>query len=218
VHVLEETRVLAIDPGSDPVTVDTDRGRLLAERVVVTAGAWVASLVPAMRGAVQVSRQHVGYFDVGPAGDFGRFPVWVYLGDEARGLYYGLPAFGRPGIKAALHGVGAGDDDPETHPGPDAGAIERVRQFLSSQLAVPVGDLLHAETCLYTNTPDERFVIGPLPGHPNVVVGSICSGHGFKFGPLAGRLLAEMVVDGATSVAEFERYRAEFAVTPGAQR
>jgi glycine/D-amino acid oxidase-like deaminating enzyme len=50
------------------------------------------------------------------------------------------------------------------------------------------------------------------------VVGSICSGHGFKFGPLAGRLLAEMVVDGATSVAEFERYRAEFAVTPGAQR
>jgi sarcosine oxidase len=217
VHVLEETRVLAIDPGSDPVVVETDRGRLLAERVVVTAGAWVASLVPAMRSAVQVSRQHVGYFDVGPAGDFGRLPVWVYLGDEARGLYYGLPAFGRPGIKAALHGVGAGDDDPETHPGPDAGAIERVRRFLSSQLAVPVGDLLHAETCLYTNTPDERFVIGPLPGHPNVVVGSICSGHGFKFGPLAGRLLAELVVDGKTSVPEFERYRAEFAVPREAQ-
>jgi len=215
VHVLEETRALSIDPSSQPVVVETDRGRLLAERVVVTAGAWVATLVPAMRGAVRVSRQHVGYFDVGAAGEFGRFPVWVYLGDEARGLHYGLPAFGRPGIKAALHGVSASADDPDEHPGPDAGAIARVREFLSHQLAVPVGPELHAETCLYTNTSDERFVIGPLPGHANVVVGSICSGHGFKFGPLMGRLLAELVTDGTTSVPEFEKNRAAFALPAG---
>jgi len=215
VHVLEDTRVLAIDPAADPVVVDTDRGRLLAERVVVTAGAWVGELVPALRGAVTVSRQHVGYFDVGAAGELGRFPVWVYVGDEARGLYYGLPAFGRPGIKAALHGVSASADDPDEHPGPDAGAIARVREFLSHQLAVPVGPELHAETCLYTNTSDERFVIGPLPGHANVVVGSICSGHGFKFGPLMGRLLAELVTDGTTSVPEFEKNRAAFALPAG---
>ena len=217
VHVLEETRVLGIDPESDPITIETDRGRILAERVVVTAGAWVARLVPSMRGAVSVVRQHVGYFDVGPAGDFSRFPVWVYLGDAARGLYYGLPAFGRPGIKAALHataGVGAGDDDPEAHPGPDARAIAGVRRFLEQQLKLPVGTDLHSETCLYTNTPDEHFVIGPLPGHANVVVGSICSGHGFKFGPLMGRILADLVMDG-TSIPEFERHRATFAVPSG---
>ena len=212
VHVLEETRVRAIDPASDPVVVDTDRGRLLAERVVVTAGAWVSELLPALRGAVSVSRQHVGYFDAGPAGEIGRFPVWVYVGDEARGLYYGLPAFGRPGIKAALHGVSAGSDDPENHPGPDASAIARVREFLTSQLAIDVGETLHAETCLYTNTPDERFVIGPLPGRPNVVVGSICSGHGFKFGPLMGRILAGLVMEGASGVPEFDRQREAFAV------
>jgi sarcosine oxidase len=215
VHVLEETRVRAIDASSDPVEVDTDRGRLLAERVVVTAGAWVSHLIPALRGAVRVSRQHVGFFDAGAAGGLGRFPVWVYVGDEARGLYYGLPAFGRPGIKAALHGVSAGEDDPEVHPGPDAGEIARVRRFLERQLTIPLGETLHAETCLYTNTPDERFVIGPLPGHPNVVVGSICSGHGFKFGPLAGRLLAELLMDGKTSVPEFEQHRAAFAVPAG---
>jgi len=168
-----------------------------------------------MRGAVHVSRQHIGYFDIGDAGAFGRFPNWVYVGDEARGLYYGLPAFGRPGIKAALHGVGSGDDDPEDHPGPDSGAIARVRAFLSSQLAIPVGDLLHAETCLYTNTPDERFVIGPLPGHANVVVGSICSGHGFKFGPLMGRILAELATNGTSGVPEFEQHRDAFAVPAG---
>jgi sarcosine oxidase len=157
----------------------------------------------------------VGYFDVGPAGELGRFPVWVYVGDEARGLFYGLPAFGRPGIKAALHGVGSGDDDPEQHPGPDPRAVERVREFLSSQLAIPVGGLLHAETCLYTNTPDERFVIGPVPGHPNVVVGSICSGHGFKFGPLMGRLLAGLALEHRTDAPEFERHRDAFAVPGG---
>jgi sarcosine oxidase len=193
--------------------VDTDRGRLHAEKVVVTAGAWIAQLVPALRGTVTVSRQHVGYFDVGPAGALGRFPVWVCVGDAARGLYYGLPEFGRPGIKAALHGVSPGSgDDPEVHPGPDARAIARVRGFLTQQLAIDVGEALDAETCLYTNTPDERFVIGPLPGHPNVVVGSICSGHGFKFGPLAGRILANLVLDGTSGVPEFERHRDAFAV------
>jgi sarcosine oxidase len=90
-----------------------------------------------------------------------------------------------------------------------------VREFLSSQLAVPVGALLHAETCLYTNTPDERFIIGALPGHPHLIVGSVCSGHGFKFGPLMGRLLAGLALEGRTGVPEFERHRDAFAVPGG---
>lgn len=214
VHVLEETRVLGIEPGADPVIVDTDRGRLLAERVVVTAGAWVGALLPQLASRMSVQRQHVGYFELDTAAADvrpGRFPVWVYLGSSASGLYYGLPEFGRPGIKAALHGVGPGGDDPEQHPGADPAAIDRVRSWLSRQLAVRVRATLHTETCLYTNTPDEHFVIGALPGCPRVVVGSACSGHGFKFGPLTGRLLAELVMTGRTTVAEFEAERATFA-------
>ena len=220
VHVLEETRVLAVEPERDPVVVETDRGRLLAERVVITAGAWLAQLVPALRPHVAVSRQHVGYFRLGgdPAGmAVGRFPVWVYLGDAARGLYYGLPEFGRAGVKAALHASSGRADDPDASPGVDAKEIERVRRFLAEQLAVPVEAVVQAENCLYTNTPDEHFLLGPLPGHPNVVVGSVCSGHGFKFGPLTGRLLADLVMNGKTSVAEFERYREEFALPAKAQ-
>ena len=218
VHVLEETRVLGLEPGADPIVVDTDRGRLLAERVVVTAGAWVSQLVPSLAVRTSVQRQHVGYFGLGtdPAAlRPGRFPLWVYLGSPASGLYYGLPEFGRPGIKAALHGVGAGDDDPDQHPGPSPAAIADVRRLLGEQLAVKLGDTLHSETCLYTNTPDEHFLIGPLPGFPRVVVGSACSGHGFKFGPLTGRLLAELAVHGRTSVPEFEDARDTFAL-PGA--
>ena len=215
VHVLEETLVRGIDPTADPVVVDTDRGRLLAERVVVTAGAWVSRLLPALALRLGVARQHVGYFGLGAAPEdmrLPRFPVWVYLGAPADGLFYGLPEFGRPGIKAALHRIGGGDDDPDQDPGPDPAAIEHVRAFLARQLAVRLGPTLHAETCLYTNTPDEHFLIGALPGHPRVVVGSACSGHGFKFGPLTGRLLAELALHGRTSVPEFEAERDAFAL------
>jgi len=217
VHVLEETRVLALDPAADPVRVETDRGTLLAERVVVTAGAWVGSLVPVLAARTSVARQHVGYFRLGlPAERMTApaFPVWVHLGAPEAGAHYGLPAFGEAGVKAARHGVAAGPDDPEQRPGPDPVAIERVRRFLAGQLAVPVLATVRAEACLYTNTPDEHFVLGPLPGHPRVVVGSACSGHGFKFGPLVGRILAELVLEGRTTVAEFEACRETFAV-PG---
>jgi len=215
VHVLEETRVLGIEPSADPIAVDTDRGQLLAERVVVTAGAWVATLVPAVAARVSVARQHVGYFRLElpearmapPA-----FPVWVHLGAPGEGSHYGLPAFGRPGVKAALHGVSPEGDDPDAHGAPDARAIERTREFLTAQLTVPVAETLHAETCLYTNTPDEHFILGALPEHPRLVVGSACSGHGFKFGPLVGRLLASLVMEGHTGVPEFEEARATFAV------
>lgn len=215
VHVLEETRVLGVDPSTDPVTVDTDRGRLFAERVVVTAGAWVSDLVPAVAARVSVARQHVGYFRLelseermAPAA----FPVWVHLGSHGEGSHYGLPAFGRSGVKAALHGVSADGDDPDAHGEPEARAIQKTRAFLASQLTVGVAETLHAETCLYTNTPDEHFILGPLPGHPRVVVGSACSGHGFKFGPLVGRILAGLVMDGRSGVAEFEAIRGTFSV------
>jgi sarcosine oxidase len=215
VHLLEETRVIAIDPTADPVAVETDRGRLLAERVVVTAGAWVGSLLPVLAPRVSVARQHVGYFQLAlPAARMAppAFPVWVHLGGPASGSHYGLPAFGEAGVKAALHGVTSAPDDPDERPGPDPLAIERVRRFLSEQLAVRVVATLRSETCLYTNTPDEHFVLARLPGHPRVVVGSACSGHGFKFGPLVGRILAELALEGRTTVAEFEAARETFAV------
>ena len=219
VHVLEETHVLGMEPAGDVVRVDTDRGALLAERVIVTAGAWVGRLVPALARHVSVARQHVGYFRLAlpvermtPTA----FPVWVHLGGPSSGTHYGLAAFGEAGVKAARHGVSATPDDPEEHPGPDPVAIERVRRFLAEQLAVGVLATVRSETCLYANTPDEHFVIGALPGEPRIVVGSACSGHGFKFGPLVGRLLAELALEGRTTVADFEAARATFAV-PGAQ-
>ena len=216
VHVLEDTEVVGIDPVGDAIAVATDRGKLLAERVVVTAGAWTARLLPSLAARLVVKRQSVGFFAVDAPAEaigVGRFPVWAYLGGGPNGLRYGLPEFGRPGLKAALHEESGVPDDPDARPGPDARLLDGIRAFLDEQLAVRVGETLHAETCLFTSTASEDFVIDTLPGHPRVVVGSACSGHGFKFGPLTGRILAELALHGRSSVDAFEANRAQFAIT-----
>lgn len=215
--VHEETQVLALEPraGGVGVGVVTDRGTIEAGRVVVTAGAWVGRLVPSLAPRLRVARQTVAYFELDlPAEDARppRFPVWVWLGRDPHDHFYGLPEFGRPGVKAARHATGAGEDDPDDVPGapPDA-ALEEVRSFLARELVRPPLRLLAWERCLYTNEADEEFVVGPLPDEPRIVVGAACSGHAFKFAPLTGRVLAELALRGTTSCAAFEAMRATLA-------
>jgi sarcosine oxidase len=141
----------------------------------------------------------------------GRFPVWCYLGEEPNGVVYGLPEFGREGIKVARHVTSGADDDPDRAPdGPDSAAIEWVRTFLETRFADPVERFVASETCLYTMAGSEDFILGLHPENPRVAIGSACSGHGFKFGPLTGRLLAELALHGRTEVPEFEAIRGRF--------
>mgnify|MGYP001295615117 CR=1 FL=1 len=213
VQLREETEVRALRASASCVHVETGCDVIAADRVVVAAGPWAARLVPALSGHLCVARQTVAYLrlDAAPALQrVPRFPVWAYLGTDAL-HYYGLPEFGRPGIKAARHVTEGRDDDPDAADAPSAAAIAEVRAFLAAQFAVPVADEAGAETCLYTNTPAEDFVIDALPDEPRIVVAAGFSGHGFKFGPLTGRLLAELALDGRSSVPEFEAARARFA-------
>lgn len=218
VRVLERTRVLGIGWDARPFTVETDRGRLLAERLVIAAGPWTPALLPALAPALAVRRQSVGFFRLEAAAERvrpGPFPVWVHLGAGANGVRYGLPEFGREGVKIGLHEVAGPGDDPDEPAPPDEPTLARILEFARGLFAVPVLERLHAETCFYTSTASEDFVIDALPGAPGAVVLSACSGHGFKFGPLAGRLAAELLLDGRTGVAAFENSRARFALPPG---
>jgi sarcosine oxidase len=61
------------------------------------------------------------------------------------------------------------------------------------------GKLIAAKVCLYTNTPDETFIIDRHPAAPGVAYASACSGHGFKFAPVVGEILADLVTTGSTS-------------------
>lgn len=213
-HVRESCPVQHIDVTADPIIVQTAQGPLATARLVVTAGAWVRELVPALRARLQVIRQTVGYFQLtGAEADvcLGRFPVWVHLDDRPERFFYGLPEFGRPGIKLARHFTHGRDDDPnEAEHRVDPAEIRCLEEFIAEQFTLPLRTLAGAEHCLYTNTATEDFVLDRHPDNPNVVIGSACSGHGFKFGPLTGRILADLVTDGRCDIPEFVAARQRF--------
>lgn len=204
--VLEGTTVHAIDPRGP--TVDTSRGTLRAERIVVTAGAWAGRLLPHLAPLLTPIRQTVAHLDID--GDAAAFPLWAWRG--VGDFYYGLPAFQRPGIKAAKHVLDGSPVDPDAPADapPDASEGREVVAFLNEHLTSPPRAVLSTERCLYTVAPDEDFVLDHHPESAAVVVGAGFSGHGFKFGPLTGRILAELALDGRTTVAPFEANRARF--------
>ena len=214
--ILEETRVIAIDPSQEPIRVETDRGTLKAERLIVTAGPWSSDLFPFLRPKLKVIRQTVAYFEPdGPPSEYGvgRFPVWMYLGEKDK-VYYGLPEFGSDGIKVSRHVTSGNEDDPNNFSVKvDSSKIRDLHTFVAGQLTAPIRRFVRVEHCLYTNTETENFILDVHPENSRIAIGAGFSGHGFKFGPLTGRILAELVLYGKTSIQEFEQFRSIFTIS-----
>jgi len=156
-----------------------------ADAVVVTAGAWVRELVPDV--PVTVTRETVAYFKrEGPPP-----PSIVDLNAETGG--HGMYSLSDPvhGLKAGAHHAGA-DADPDADGAPDPAIVERISSWVRERFPDVDPDPVEAQACLYTTTADEHFV---LERRGRVVVGSACSGHGFKFAPAVGRRLAALALD-----------------------
>lgn len=171
------------------VTVETNRriestDELDADAVVVTAGSWVRELVPDL--PVTVTRETLAYFRrVGPPP-----PSIVDLNAETGG--HGMYSLHDPvhGLKAGAHHAG-----PEADPGagapPDPAIVERIAAWVRERFPDVDPDPVDAQTCIYTSTLDQSFI---LERRGRVVVGSACSGHGFKFAPAVGRRLAALAL------------------------
>jgi sarcosine oxidase len=157
-----------------------------ADAVVVTAGSWAKELLAraGIELAVTPTRETVAYFRL--ASD--RPPPAVVALVESGHGFYALPDPVH-GLKAGHHRSGP-PTDPEAEVGPDPGIVREVADWAGSVFELADPEPVAAETCLYTNTADERFV---LERHGRIVVGSACSGHGFKFAPVVGARLADLV-------------------------
>ena len=191
--VRERAPVTAVVPTADGVLLTAGGERIAADGVVVTAGGWVRTLLGPLGidVPVTVTRETVAYFAV----DDGWTPPSV-IDDVSSGApgesFYGLLAPG-VGLKAGAHQAGA-VTDPDADGSPDPVLVDAVTGWVRRRFPRAVGEPLAAETCLYTSTSDHRFV---LERHGPVVVGSACSGHGFKFAPAIGERLAALALDDA---------------------
>ena len=198
-EVRTNERVRAIEPTAGGVRIVTDHGTIAARHAVVTAGPWIKQLLPGLVAPIRVTRQVVGWFAPSDAALFARERCPVFMIENPDGIFYGFPAGPQPGIKFAKH---HSDEviDPATATRPMDGADESLlRGALAAHVPSANGALLHAQTCRYTMTPDEDFILDRLPGAPAVIVASPCSGHGFKFAPVIGAILADLVIRGATA-------------------
>ena len=156
-----------------------------ADVVVVTTGPWVRELVPDV--PVKVTRETVAYFHrEGPPP-----PSIVDLNAETGG--HGMYSLHDPvhGLKAGAHHAGA-ETDPHQDIGPDPAIVARISAWVRERFPDVDPEPVASDSCIYTSTADESFV---LERRGRVVVGSACSGHGFKFAPAVGRRLASLALD-----------------------
>ncbi|MGZ5880592.1 MAG: N-methyl-L-tryptophan oxidase [Xanthobacteraceae bacterium] len=195
--------VQAIEPRAGSVRVTTDRGIVEAGVAIVAVGAWTKTLLPEFAAGLRVTREVMAWFAPTDADLLcaDRFPVFII--ESRHGMHYGIPALrGEPspaGIKVAKHHHRDETVDPDAYDRTVSAADQAlIRAAIADHLPAANGELLEAKTCLYTMTPDGNFLIDHLPGAPNVIVASPCSGHGFKFAPVIGEALADLATTGAT--------------------
>jgi sarcosine oxidase len=192
--------VRAIEPRGSGVRVVTTRGVIDAGCAVVSAGPWVKALLPDLPVAIRVTRQVAGWFAPRDPALFSpaRFPV--FLLENTDGMFYGFPDDGTGSVKVAKHHHADETVDPDRCDRVvSAGDEAMIRSCLAAHLAEADGPLVAATTCLYTMTPDGDFIIDRMPGQDGVIVASPCSGHGFKFAPVIGEIIADLVTSGTTA-------------------
>lgn len=200
-------KVLSWKSNPNGVTVHTSNASYTANKLILTGGSWMKSLVPQLQRKLTVTRQTLAWISPKKPELFalGNFPCW-FIEDPELGMFYGFPVlpfekFGGPiGLKIASHRPGDVVDpdrvDRKTLP-----EEERAIKSILGQYLPDAGDeIISLKTCLYTYSPDENFIIDILPDtNGRVVVAAGFSGHGFKFVPVVGEVLKELVIRGKSS-------------------
>ncbi|MDT0437053.1 MULTISPECIES: N-methyl-L-tryptophan oxidase [Streptomyces] len=192
------------EPHGDGVRVYTAEGAYTAGQLVICPGAWAPRLLTDLGVAFTIERQVMYWFE--PTGGVGPFlpeshPIYIW--EDAAGVQvYGFPAIDGPGRGAKVAFFRKGEvTTPETI---DRTVHEHEVRAMAEQVArcVPAlpGTFLKAATCMYSNTADEHFVIARHPRHPgSTTVACGFSGHGFKFVPVVGEILADLALTGTTA-------------------
>jgi sarcosine oxidase len=211
--------VLRWEPHGNGVQVFTASGVFTARRLLLSAGAWLNSLIPDLDLPLAVERQVLYWFKpISSREQFGPrncpIHIWEY---ENRRFFYGFPDIG-DGVKVALHHQGEMTGPGTVRREVAQEEIESMRGLLRRFLPCAEGPLISTAVCIYTNTPDEHFILDLHPAFPQVVIASPCSGHGFKFSSVIGELAARML-DGAAPAFDLSLFKlARFGAASGLQK
>lgn len=183
------------------VTVQTNLGQYAAHKLVIAAGPWASTLLPDFSPHLQLRRKSLFWFEA-DNDDYtlaGGCPVFLF--EQGEHTFYGFPALDGQGIKVADHAGGEPLKSPEDlDRNVRAEELHAVSLMLSQNLPESGRQLKHHTTCIYTMSPDGHFIVGSYPGLPQVSIVAGLSGHGFKFASVLGEIMADLSLEGSTSL------------------
>jgi sarcosine oxidase len=215
-RLMAHEKVLKWTSNTEGVSVTTEKQKYHAKKLIFTAGAWTDTLLTDLNVPLRVTRQILGWVKPENWRDFtlGKFPCWGVF-DKEKSLYYGMPilnASGQIGLKLGCHFHGDVVNPDNVNRQISADDEATFREGLAKYIPSANGDTLSIKTCLYTNSPDEHFIIDHHPDHKNMILACGFSGHGFKFASVIGEVLSDLAMRGETkqpidflSLKRFER-------------
>jgi sarcosine oxidase len=199
--IREREPVVSWHAAADRVEVRTTAERYSAARLVLTAGPWAGQLLAEVGRPLRVMRQVMQWFGAREDRQFRRDRFPIYLAEVPEGYFYGLPMIDKLGHKVAQHYGAPELTTPEqVDRVPTEADQTPMRQFLSRYLPDANGPLRKAQVCTYTLTPDRHFILDLHPQHPNVAIAGGFSGHGFKFAPVVGEIMADLATNEKTDL------------------
>jgi sarcosine oxidase len=201
VHASEP--VSAIRATSGGVELRTQQGVYSAGRLILSAGSWMRPLLHQLDLdlPLTVQKEQVAFFRARDPAAFmpGRLPLVIHRFPKTTSLGSVFPIFDHAGVKVMIDRSGPEVDPDDPDRSIDMPLLERLRAYATELLPGLTGEVIEAVSCRYTMTPDEHFIIDRHPAHPQILIASPCSGHGFKFGTVLGRVLADLALHGTTA-------------------
>lgn len=198
----ENEPVQAIAPDGDGVTTRTSQGTYRADRAILAAGSWTQPLLAPLGIDLPLTilQEQLAFFRVRDPENHGpdRLPLVMHRFPGTTSIGSVFPIYDHEGVKVMLDRVGPAVAPGDPNRGIDPARLEALCEYAANLLPGTTGEILETTSCRYTMTPDEDFVIDRCAQHPQIVIGSPCSGHGFKFAPVIGQMLADLAIDGET--------------------
>ena len=200
-------KVSGYTASNNSVIVTTDKGTYSAAKLIISAGPWIKDFLPEYNNIFKIHRQVLYWFDIADNRNYEVYrdmPIFIWeFGNGRYDNFYGFPAIDGPngGVKLATETY-----DKDTSPNDisrevTADEVQAVYDhYVKAQFPGLSSSSVKAATCMYTDTPDSRFVIDFHPDHQNVIVASPCSGHGFKHSAAIGEVLAQLAQKGKSDI------------------
>jgi sarcosine oxidase len=197
IHTNERVTYWSVE--NDAVSVLSDRSFYRARKLILTAGPWSSQLMPSLAPLAVPERQVMLWTEPLRPEHYTPDVFPIFNMEASEGRFYGFPSHNASGFKIGKYHhrherVNPDDMDRECHLEDEA----VLREGIATYFPDANGPAIAMKVCLFTNSPDEHFILDTHPEHPEVAIAAGFSGHGFKFCSVVGEIMAQLALDGGS--------------------